>query len=546
MNTKHLNGTIFERMVRNGLANLRLHEKEVNDMNVFPVPDGDTGINMRLTLENGVQSAPSQTDLAGYLRALSSGMLLGARGNSGVILSQVFRGIAHSLSRCSIANVNEMMQALTAGYQTAYKAVIHPVEGTILTVTREGVEGIRSQISRGITFEALFSIYVAQMRKSLASTPDILPTLKDAGVVDSGAMGYIYIAEGMAKALYGDIIQESESVLPPAAPKSNPDSASFNGDSEFVFGYCMEFILQLMNSNEYARHFKLKNYIDDLSHCGDSIVALQDESRVKVHIHTKKPARIITLSQEYGEFVTFKLDNMQLQHNERYSANKPVIKKDVAIVAVANGDGIKNVLTDLGCDIIIDGGATMNTSSQEFVDAFRQFDAGHIIVLPNNKNVHRAALQGVSLSGKTNVTVLPTVGIADAYFALAMDVADEPDVQKRLAKMQAGIDATTAISLAKATKEYTANGLSCSAGDYIGLKNGEMVACGKDFALVLSDALETVPSISEKESTVVFIGSEATDELSDILNNIFEEKFPDIEVCPVESGQSIYSFVIGL
>lgn len=542
MNTKHIDGTVLARMLENGLNHLRNHEKEINDMNVFPVPDGDTGINMRLTLENGLKRAEVRPHLGEYLRDVSAGMLLGARGNSGVILSQLFQGMAQSLARDGIVNVNEMSDALVAGYKAAYRAVIRPVEGTILTVAREGIENVRQQSTRGMTFENLFSLYLAEMRKSLSFTPEVLTVLKEAGVVDSGAYGYITIVEGMVKALYGETVVCADGAPVPETPVV-PDANAFNADSEFTFGYCMEFILQLMNGPSYNRRFRLDAYIDDLKSCGDSLVALQDKTRVKVHIHTKKPARIITLSQEYGEFITFKLENMQFQHNEHQAAKEPVITKPLGLVAVANGDGIKALLTDLGVDIVLDGGDTMNTPAEEFVRAYRRLDVSRVVVLPNNKNVIRAAEQAAKITEKTNVTVLPTESAAEAYFALAMDVGDETP-EKRVELMTQGMNDATTLAVAVATKAYTANGVSCVPGDYLVLKDGEPAAAGQDFSSVLQQALATVEDLDEKESAIVFTGRDASTELSDTLLSLLEDV--DLEATPFEGGQGIYLFVIGL
>ena len=311
MSTKRINGFQLEQMLKNGLANLQRQEEEINRLNVFPVSDGDTGTNMRLTLDNGIRFAKTKMNAGDYLRQLSEGMLLGARGNSGVILSQFFKGFYVEQSRCAQLGVGELRNGLIRGYRTAYSAVVKPAEGTILTVTREGIEHIRSQLTRNTTVEQLFSMYIAEMKKTLAMTPEMLPVLKEAGVVDSGALGFIAIAEGMLKYLFGEIMLPEEKGE--QKPPKQVDLGLFNEDSPFEDGYCMEFILQLMNAPKYNRHFRISAYIEDLKLYGNSIVAVQDGKRVKVHIHTLIPAKIITLSQEFGEFLTFKLENMQCQ-----------------------------------------------------------------------------------------------------------------------------------------------------------------------------------------------------------------------------------------
>ena len=269
MSTKRINGIHLEKMLKNGLAFLQQHEEEVNRLNVFPVPDGDTGTNMVLTLGNGTRYAKSSEDAGAYLRTLSDGMLLGARGNSGVILSQFFKGLAVELSRCPVIGPGELRNGLIRGYRTAYEAVVHPVEGTILSVTREGIEHIRTQITRNSSIESILSMYIAEMRKTLSFTPEMLSVLKEAGVVDSGAYGFILIVEGMLKCLYGEVIDPKE--LPRQVNEAPVDLSLFNENSKFTDGYCTEFILQRLVSSRYEQDFSKENFISELRFFGNSI-----------------------------------------------------------------------------------------------------------------------------------------------------------------------------------------------------------------------------------------------------------------------------------
>lgn len=372
MSVTSLNGSILEKMLKSGLKNIQKHEKEINDMNVFPVPDGDTGSNMRMTLQNGIFSAESTKDLGTYLKLVKKGMLLGARGNSGVILSQIFAGMSKSLERDSIVNIREFIDALECAYQTAYKSVINPVEGTILTVAREGFEYVKNY-SKINSFEELFQVYISKMRRTLLWTPELLPVLKESGVLDSGAAGYIYIFEGLYKGLCNEEIEfDNENIISQPNLSIVPlKNDKFTADSKFEDGYCTEFLLQLLNDENYNHHFDLKDFIEHLEKMGDSLVVLQDEDRVKVHIHTKKPSPIISFAQNFGEFVTFKMENMQLQHNQHIfdmnEITKKVIRKPFWVIAVVNGEGISNLYKNLGCDVVIEGGPTMNTSTQEFL-----------------------------------------------------------------------------------------------------------------------------------------------------------------------------------
>ena len=533
-------------MMKNGLANLETRQDEINRLNVFPVSDGDTGTNMRLTLENGIRYAKTVTHAGDYLKRLSEGMLLGARGNSGVILSQFFKGFFTELARCSLLGVGEIRNGLVRGYRTAYSAVVKPAEGTILTVTREGIEHIRSQLNRSTTVEQLLAMYIAEMKKTLAMTPEMLPVLKESGVVDSGALGFIVITEGMLKYLHGEVMLPAGRDRDEAAQPGPVNFDLFNENSAFEDGYCMEFILQLMNAPRYNRHFRISSYIEDLKLYGNSIVAVQDGKRVKVHIHTLIPAKIITLSQEFGEFLTFKLENMQVQHNEHDKELKTKKHKALAIVAVVNGEGMKRLFTELGCDVVIDGGATMNTSSQEFIDAFAQIDADAIVVLPNNPNVILAAEQAAGLYGAGNITVLPSRSMAEGYYAIAMDIRSSDDIAFRLQEMRNGLQNTVTLSETTASRDYAYHEISCKKGEEILLLNNKIVCVNADWKQAILDGMNTVEDIEDRETCVVFRGEGTTEEQEDELREAIEERWPLLEVEFVDGGMSVYHWIIGL
>ncbi|MBR0208676.1 MAG: DAK2 domain-containing protein [Oscillospiraceae bacterium] len=547
MSIRRINGFQLEHMLRNGLANLQNNEAELNRLNVFPVADGDTGTNMSLTLCNGVSAAQSKAEVGLYLRELSEGMLLGARGNSGVILSQIFRGIALELARCAVIGPGELRNALVRGYRTAYEAVIQPVEGTILTVAREGIEHIRGQIGRGTGIDTLLSMYIAEMRKTLSYTPEMLSVLKDAGVVDSGALGYILICEGMLKYLYGETLHAHA----PASPAANAapgaaDPSLFNEDSSFEDGYCLEFILQLMRRPGYVQHFRLPGFIEDLKPHGGSLVAIQDGTRVKVHIHTHKPAKILALAQQYGEFISFKLDNMQMQHNEHIRAAASAPEQPLAVVAVTCGEGIARCFRELGCSAVIDGGTSMNPSAQSFLDAFRSLRAACIAVLPNHINAIPAAEQAASLFGGARIEVIPSRSMAEGYYALAMDVPDSPDTDYRLRCLRSGIEQVVTLGITTAANSYENGGLSCRPGDLIVLRDKELLAVGEDAAECLKTALGKLPFIEDKESAVLFRGFAVPQTEEDALTEALGERLPCAEVCALDGGQSLYRWLIGL
>ena len=547
MAQKRVDGLLLEKMLNNGAANLYASMERINALNVFPVADGDTGTNMYLTLENGLRRAQSCREIGPYLRSLSEGMLLGARGNSGVILSQLFRGIAQELSRCSAAGPGEWRNAWIRGYRTAYNSVVCPVEGTILTVAREGIEHIRSQISRSTTMEELFSMYLAEMRRSQAGTPELLAVLKEADVVDSGAEGYITIVEGMLKYLYGEVLGAPQREAA-ARPEEAPDLSLFNEKSSFEDGYCMEFLLQRMTGESYNPRFRLSSYISELKLYGNSLVVTQDGFRVKVHIHTFCPAKVIALSQAYGEFLSFKLENMQLQHNEQKKKQSKAKRphKPVAVVAVVNGAGVEKTFLELGCDCVIDGGATMNTPSQEFIDAFRQLDADRIVVLPNHANIIRSAQQAITLYKADNAVLIPTKSIPEGYCALAMDIADEPDASQRIRQMQEGAEGVTTLTVAKASRDYTEEGHSCRAGQSIAMINGELAAAADDPVEALLAAMAEVPEMADMETCLLFRGAEASEDEAALLEARLAEQYPCLELNFMEGDQPIYRWQIGL
>lgn len=549
MSTMKINGQQLEQMLKNGLNNLLLHREEVNKLNVFPVADGDTGTNMSLTLGHGLNSAPSKPEAGPYLKAVSDGMLLGARGNSGVILSQLFKGLYIELARCGWISPAQLRNALIRAYKTAYASVIHPVEGTILTVAREGIEHIRLQLTRQTTMEEFLSMYTAEMRKSLSFTPELLPVLKEAGVIDSGAYGYILIFEGMLDKLYGKeySAEQSEATVTGVSAPDPIDLDLFNENSVFEEGYCMEFILQLMKGENYSRRFVLREYIDDLKLYGKSLVVVQDGRRIKVHIHTFKPAKIITLSQEFGEFLTFKLENMQLQHNEvLQGAVEPASHKEISVIAAVNGDGMEKTFRELGCDVVINCAETLNASTEDFIRALGKVSADKIVILPNNKNVVMAAEQAVRLSEAKNVEVLPTRSPAEGYFALAMDIQDSHDTDLRIKQMRNGMKSTVTLTESTATKDYDSAELSCKAGEEIVLCNGKPVAASTDWCDCIVNGLKAVPDIDDVESCVIFVGGGVPDEHQTILGERLCEAFPMLEATFVYGGQSVYRFMIGI
>ncbi|MBQ7172589.1 MAG: DAK2 domain-containing protein [Clostridia bacterium] len=546
-----IDGQKLEGMLANGYANLCLHEKKINDLNVFPVADGDTGVNMRLTVEKGLRSASPEPGVGEYLSEFSSGALLGARGNSGVILSQIIRGWYLALKEKEEIGNKELIDAFESGYRQAYAAVSHPVEGTILTVAREGLENIRPELDECEGAKELFSLYVREMKKSLANTPLLLDVLRKAGVVDSGAMGYIVFVEGMAMFLSGDILEgkPGESLakndFETSAVAETPDFDLFDETSSFEKGYCTEFLLRLLKTEGYDKEFDLQSFLATLETMGESIVSVLEGTRLKVHVHTKEPEKVIAFARRYGEFLTFKLENMQLQYNER---QKEAGERDLAplgIVAVVNGEEMKTLFTDLGCTKVIEASSEMNTSAEEFLDAIRKTNANRIVILPNNKNSVRAALQAASLSGKADrVTVIPTANMIEGYCAIEMDVASSEDTDYRIRLMQDGAENVSALLLTVATKDFEGETISAKKGQYLSLVDGEIVAASDDLKEALRIGLAHLDP-DGKEICMAFGGKDGFAGAGDV-ETILGDAFPELEICPVYGGQTLYHWMIGL
>ncbi len=541
MDNKVADGKVFSDMMKGALGELIIYEKEIDDLNVFPVPDGDTGANMRRTLELGVKSAPDTDKLNEYLGGLSSGMLLGARGNSGVILSQIFKGISNRLAHSEYATDRDILTAFSEGYVTAYNTVLNPVEGTILTVLRDGVERTKPALGGGI--DATLEKLIAEMKKVLEITPDLLPVLKEAGVVDSGGFGLIKIVEGMLKAYRGEEIVYEPTATNDAAAV---DYSAFGEDAEFTYGYCMEFILQLLKSKTDIDKFSESAYTKEISEHGNSIVVIRDKSKVRVHIHTFAPEKIMEICRKYGEFVFFKLDNMALQHNEHTSKkNVPEAKhKEFEIISVAVSDELASVYSDLGSGRTIVAGTEMNASVQDFLDAIESANADTVLVLPNDKNIVQTAMQAVKMygDGKSVVKVLPTKSIADGYFALASDIPDGTP-EERIESMREGAEGVNTVSIARATRTRTHNGIKCPAGSFVAFLNGELISSCADILESAVGAMRAVPGIEDKETALVFAGE--IENCDDLIEKLGEE-FPDIQIDCIPGVFSDDKIVIGL
>lgn len=545
MRTMKLDGILFRNMCKGGLDAILAVEKKVNSLNVFPVPDGDTGTNMKLTLEHGVNDSYLEENIGAFSKTLARGMLLGARGNSGVILSQLFKGISKHLKNFDTIRAIDYKDALIEAYTTAYNAVVNPTEGTILTVSRLGIENIKDKITNSTSFEELFELYIASMKDVLEETPEMLPVLKEAGVLDSGGAGLIAIYEGMNAILLGKEVPHVLSV----SDKKKENRPLFDENSILEYGYSLEFILQLQKTKCDIDSFDLDSFISFLKEHGESIVALKDESIVKVHVHTMKPGDILNYAQNYGEFVSLKMENMSIEHNEVIKeAKEKLPHKHIAYVIVAQGEGFKELYKDFGCDVILDGGKTMNTSAEEFLNAFDIIDADEIIVLPNNKNIHLAAEQAKNIKDKDHIHILHTNSLVEGYFALSlMDTVDENiDTNQQLENMISGIKSVHTFGVTMAVKDSSYNGIKIQRGEFISVLDGNIIYTSKEKKLAVEEGLKLISDIRDKEIIILFKGKNLDDDEADDIVSVLEENYPNAQVGRIDGDQDTYGVLIGI
>ncbi|MBO5305489.1 MAG: DAK2 domain-containing protein [Clostridia bacterium] len=548
MNTTTMNGTLFARMVRNGAANLHKSRTIVNDLNVFPIPDGDTGDNMYMTMDSGSVTVKNIEDLT--LEETSSkvarGMLLGARGNSGVILSRIFAGIAKGFLGNGEADIKAVAKAFECGISESYGAVSVPVEGTILTVYRDAVKYANSRIREDSSLEEYFDDFVKELRLSLDRTPELLAVLKEAGVVDSGGAGFVYIAEGMKTALDGVELVSEEAKEAPSATAI--DTSTFTEDSVLEFGYCTEFLLRLQSCKTDVATFDEKKLIDYLNSVGESVVAFKDGSIVKVHVHSMHPGEILSYCQQYGEFLTLKMENMMLQHHATTIQNAFEVKprkphKKYAIVTVASGQGIKDTFLSLGADVVIDGGQSMNPSAEDFVEAFESIDEETIFVFPNNSNIVLTAKQAATLYDKADIRVISDKTIGEGYAAISMMDTTCDDVDSILAEIDEVIASVVTGTVSKASRDTEKDGIEIHSGDYIGFVGDTIYV---DSPSAEESALKLAQTLHAETYDVVLLicGKDPTPKAAEGLFKELKQTYKRTEIIMIDGGQPIFDYLM--
>lgn len=545
---KSLGGTEFRKMIISGAKVLEINRSKVDSLNVFPVPDGDTGTNMSLTIQSAVKelSLCSSNRLSELCDAVSKGALKGARGNSGVILSQLFRGICAEIKNNEEITVKAFAKAMENGTKVAYAAVSKPKEGTMLTVARLMSEFARQSASRFRDLSQFLEAVIQKGEEALAKTPELLPVLKKAGVVDAGGMGLLCIYRGFLSVVNGEELPEDEMALP-ETQKSDEDVFGDNSDiinldlGEIEFAYCTEFfIINLKKSTTLADIDKLK---EKLMQIGDCVICIGDLELVKVHVHTNNPGMALQGALELGELDRVKIENM-LEQNRAMRAKREAEKKEMGMLAICAGEGIAAIFKDLLVDRVIEGGQTMNPSAEDIADAVQKVNAEHVFVFPNNKNIILAAEQSKALVTGRTVHVIPTKNIPQG-FAAALAFNSEATAEENKTDMIHAIDNVRAGQVTYAVRSTNVNGFSLKEGDIIGLDDKKILAKGKtidETLLALVDKLKD----SSHEIITLYYGKDVAEEDAEALAEKLAEKFPDCDVDYHFGGQPIYYYLVSL
>ena len=549
--TTELDSLTFATMLRQGAVQLDRDKKVINDLNVFPIPDGDTGDNMLMTLKAGSAALQTlETSLRGTKQsrqalsdtasAASSGMLLGARGNSGVILSRIFAGLAKGLQGVIEADTKAFAKAMQSAVEEAYKSVPIPVEGTIITVLREGAANADASSDLNHYFETLLEA----MQTSLDHTPELLQVLKDAGVVDSGGAGLLSIFRGMNAALNG--IVPDEKIAPTTASAPTVELDKFTEDSTMEFGYCTEFLLRLMRSKVDLDTFDEKKIFDYLNRVGESVVAFREGSIVKVHVHTFKPGEILNEMQKYGEFLTIKIENMALQHHQSTNQNNASFKlppKPYGIVTVASGEGLINAFHEIGADEVIAGGQTMNPATQDFLDAFANINAQHILVFPNNKNIKMAADQAAELYKDADIHVLPSTTIGEGYYGIGSIDRDNTNVDEVITSVTETMQSVVTGMVSTAIRDAEGEQVSVHTGDYVGYRGKQILSDSLDRETATKALVERLGAAS-RDVMLVFYGENVPSEEAERLIADLQTQYKNLEIMLNNGAQPVYDYII--
>lgn len=551
-----IDGNTFADMLKNGISVLSQHEKELNDLNVFPVADGDTGSNMLKTAFGGLNAIKDEANspICSLSDSFANGTLLFARGNSGVILSQIFSGMAKALTDCETADVTALLSAYKNAIQVSYRAVQNPTEGTMLTVFREGTEYVENNLDKINSVEDFFKYHFLGAEKSLKNTKNILPALAEADVVDSGGAGYLCIAKGM----YDAISRQTQSITLNLKESENNSLFNVDGftrDSVLQFGYCTEFLLRLTTSKVDPDEFDIQTVLNDLKALkGESVVALKNGDIVKVHVHTFTPGAVLSKMQEYGEFLTLKIENMALEHtnNQKNKASESVQtekvktpKKKFSIVSVCSGDGMTDLFKKMGVDYVLLGGDNANPSVKDFLDVFSLCNSESIIVLPNNKNIILAVESAQKLYDKAQIHIIESKNMGQGFSALSVITPGMKDVDAIVKSAKRAIEDSVCAEITQAVRNTKLNGIDVEKGQYIAISGGKLVASTPSAEQSVISFIEQSDADS-CEILTIFKGCSVNDENCDALVKRLERDYCDLQIEIIDGGQEVYDYIVVL
>ena len=548
---KEIDSKKFRDMVRVATHRLGRNAEFINSLNVFPVPDGDTGTNMNLTIESGAKAVAQNTSnsVGDLTESLAKGMLMGARGNSGVISSQLFRGVYKATQGMKTLNAQELANAFSNGVATAYKAVMKPVEGTILTVARIGAQEGANKANETDDVEEVMKAIVEGAKKALKTTPDLLPVLKQVGVVDSGGQGLLFIYEGFLEGLLGeefaDRYQPDEGEMDEMINAMHHQSVQSQlSTQDIANGYCTEIMVDLTADAPHKKTFNLDEFREHLSQLGDSLLAVSDEEVAKVHIHTEHPGAIFAYGSQFGQLGKIKIDNMRIQHETIVNNSEENQENvDFAVIAVASGNGIRKLFESEGVNRIISGGQTMNPSTQDIIDSIKKSGAKKAIVMPNNGNIIMAAKQAAEVSD-IPVGIVPTKTIAQGLTAMLSFDADD-SLEDNVANMTDALDTVVSGEVTKANRDTTINEVEIHQDDCLGIVDGDIKIANTDLITTASSMVEKMLDEDSEIITVIY-GRDSNKKEAQELVEAVKEKHDDLEFEIHDGGQPVYNFLISV
>ncbi len=552
MNSNKINAKMLAKMFLAGAKNLEVKKEWINELNVFPVPDGDTGTNMTLTIMSAAKEVVNlqDEDMMTICKAISSGSLRGARGNSGVILSQLFRGFTKTIRECEEIDIPTLATATEKAVESAYKAVMKPKEGTILTVAKGMADKARELAEEGCDdMELYFRQIIEYGDEVLAKTPDMLPVLKQAGVVDSGGQGLMQVMKGAFDAFLGKEIDFTLEAPKDGSAKEGPASSA---EQEIKYGYCTEFIILLNKTFNIKNEIDLKEYLESI---GDSIVVVADGDVVKVHVHTNDPGLAIQRALKYGALSNMKIDNMRLEHQEKLFKEQQLKEqeqkkepemphKEVGFIAVSVGEGMSEIFKGLGADYIIEGGQTMNPSTEDMLNAIDKVNADTIFILPNNKNIILAANQAKTMVEDKKIIVIPTKTVPQGITAIINYVPDM-DPEDNAATMECEIKNVLTGQVTYAVRDTMIDDKEIKQGDYMGIGDSGILSVGRDMEEVTFNMIKAMMH-DDLELISIYYGSDVTEEAAEAVKAKVEETYPDCDVELQMGGQPIYYYVISM